>query len=307
LDGLYNVYSNYLRKKYGEKVYKLPVNLPVTCPNRDGTLGYGGCIFCGEKGAGFENLSNTLSVKEQIKVNMEYIRHKYKAHKFIAYFQTYTSTYLPVEEFAAYIHEACQPDIVAIAVSTRPDCITDDYLRVLAEVKRQYGVDIDIELGLQTTNDDTLLKLKRGHTLADFIDATNRVKGYGFTVCVHLIPDLPWDTLADVVQTARILSELQVEQVKLHSLYVVKDTELARMYKTGEVQLLTMEDYVERVITLLAHLAPDIVLQRLVGRAPQEDTVVANWHTSWWKVKDLIETKMREQGVYQGSAITGNW
>lgn len=303
MEGLYNTYSDYLRGKYGEKVYKLPINLPVTCPNRDGSKGYGGCLFCGEKGAGFENLSSFLSVSEQLKTNMGYIRRKYNAGKFIAYFQTYTSTYLPVQSFAAYVAEACQPDIVAVAVSTRPDCIGDDYLTILAEIKQRYGIDIDIELGLQTANDETLLKLNRGHNLADFIDAVKRIKSYGFSVCAHLIPDLPWDTLADVINTAKLLSELQVDQVKLHSLYVVRNTELAYLYERGEIKLLTMEDYIERVSVLIAHLDPKIVLQRLVGRAPKEDTLVVNWHTSWWKIKDKIEERMREQGFFQGCAL----
>jgi radical SAM protein (TIGR01212 family) len=300
LHTLYRTYSEYLKTKYGQKVYKLPVNLPVTCPNRDGTLRAGGCIFCGEKGAGFENLANTLSVREQIQTNMAYIRKKYKAEKFIAYFQTYTSTYLPVDKFAEYMAEACQRDVVSVAVSTRPDCIQEPYLDVLAALQLKYGVDIDIELGLQTAKDDTLHKLNRGHTLADFTDAAVRVKRRRFILCTHLIIDLPWDTMEDVIKTARMVSDLGVDQVKLHSLYVVKDTELARLYQAGEVQLLTMEDYMERVIAFLGHLAPHIVIQRIIGRAPQEDTLIANWHTSWWKIKDLIEDTMRQRGLYQG-------
>lgn len=297
---LYHRYSEYLKNKYGQRVYKLPVNLPVTCPNRDGSLRFGGCIFCGEKGAGFENLSNALPVREQIQRNMAYIRKKYKAEKFIAYFQTYTSTYLPVEKLAGFITEACRQDVVSLAVSTRPDCIQEPYLEMLADVQRQYDVDIDIELGLQTANDHTLHKLNRGHTLADFSDAAVRVKRRGFTLCAHLIVDLPWDTVEDVIDTARIVSALGIDQVKLHSLYVVKDTELARMYQTGEVQLLTMDQYMERVIICLGHLAPHIVIQRLIGRAPEKDTLIANWHTSWWKIKDLIEDTMRARGLYQG-------
>lgn len=300
MDILYRTYSTYLKDKYGQKIYKLPVNLPVTCPNRDGSLKIGGCIFCGEKGAGFENLSNTLTVREQLLTNMAYIRKKYKAEKFIAYFQTYTSTYLPVEKFAKYVAEACQQDIVSIAVSTRPDCMQEPFLDVLTDIQEKYGVDIDVELGLQTANDDTLDKLNRGHTRAEFIDAALRVKKRGFILCAHLIMDLPWDTMKDVLETARIVCGLGVDQVKLHSLYIVKDTELARMYQAGEVQLLTMEEYVERVIAFLGHLDPHIVIQRIIGRAPQEDTLIANWHTSWWKIKDLIEATMQERGIYQG-------
>jgi hypothetical protein len=297
---LYRSYSDYLKEKYGTKVYKLPVNLAVTCPNRDGTLGHGGCIFCGEKGAGFENLSNVLPVKQQLLTNMEYIRKKYKAEKFIPYFQTYTSTYLPMERFAAAIEEAYLPDVVAVAVSTRPDCIGDPYLDMLESFGQRYGVDVDIELGLQTANYHTLAKLNRGHALSHFLDASLRIKKRGFSLCAHVILDLPWDDMMDVIETARILSVMGVDHVKLHSLYVVKNTELARMYQTGEVHLLAMEDYVERVIAFLGHLSPHIVIQRIIGRAPEEDTLIANWNTSWWKIKDLIEATMKDRGCYQG-------
>lgn len=301
MNELYLAYSAYLQKKYGMKVYKLPVNLPVSCPHRDESPEGGGCIFCGAKGAAFENLSNALSVKEQIRTNMAFVRRKYKAQKFIAYFQTYTSTYLPVEKFKTFVEEACVQDVVSVAVSTRPDCIQEPYLDVLTTLQAKYGVDIDIELGLQTANEQTLQRLNRGHTLADFLDAARRVKQRGFSLCVHLILDLPWDTMEDVLNTARIVSEAEVDQVKLHSLYVVKDTALARMYQTGQVKLLAMEDYVARAVAFLGHLAPHIVIQRIIGRAPAEDTLIANWHTSWWKVRDLIEATMRERGITQGS------
>ncbi len=301
MDDLYLTYAAYLQKKYGTKVYKLPVNLPVSCPHRDESPEGGGCIFCGVKGAAFENLANSLSVTEQIRTNMAFVRRKYKAQKFIAYFQTYTSTYLPVEKFKAFVEEACGQDIVSVAVSTRPDCIQEPYLDVLSALQAKYGVDIDIELGLQTTNEQTLQRLNRGHTLADFLDAARRVQQRGFTLCAHLILDLPWDTMEDVLNTARIVSGAEVDQVKLHSLYVVKGTALARMYQTGQVQLLTMEDYVARAVAFLGHLAPRIVIQRIIGRAPAEDTLIANWHTSWWKVRDLIEDTMRERGIIQGS------
>ena len=169
---------NNLKEKYGEKVYKLPVNIPVTCPNRDGTVGYGGCIFCGEEGAGFETLSNSLSVVRQLKTNMDYIRKKYNAHKFISYFQNFSNTYLPLEQFKKYIREACLEDIVEISISTRPDCINDQYLFFLDEIRHEKNVEISIELGLQTVNYHSLLKINRGHTLAEFIDAMLRINSF---------------------------------------------------------------------------------------------------------------------------------
>lgn len=296
----YRVYSDYLREKYGAKVYKLPVNLPLTCPNRDGCVGTGGCIFCGEEGTGFENLSNTIPVRNQLIQNMEYIKKKYKAEKFIAYFQNYSNTYMSLPVFKKYLSEAIMKNIVEICISTRPDCISDDYLDVLSSIENEHGIKISIELGLQTVNYHTLEIINRGHTLAEFIDAVIRIKRYKFDICTHLIMNLPWDNLNDTIETAKILSALSVEQVKLHSLYIVEKTELGRMYKENEIEIISKEVYIDRVITFLEYLHPDIVIQRVVGRAPEEGTLFVNWNTSWWKIRDEILCKMNELNTYQG-------
>ena len=296
----YRAYSEYLKQKYGERVYKLPVNLPITCPNKDGTAGFGGCIYCGEVGAAFENLPCTLPVAEQLRQNMDFIGKKYKANKFIAYFQNFTNTYMPYEEFVSYISAAQMENIAEIAISTRPDCISDRYMEFLSEFSKQTGINISIELGLQTVNYKTLEKINRGHTLAEFIDAVLTVHKYDFEICTHLILNLPWDTMEDVTECAKILSALKVEQVKLHSLYIVKNTPLARVYAEGEFDMGTYHDYVDRVITFLEHLSPDVVVQRLIGRAREEHTVFANYGTSWWKIKDTIDARLEELDTYQG-------
>jgi hypothetical protein len=297
---LYRVYSNYLKEKYGEKVYKLPINIPVTCPNRDGCVGTGGCIFCGEEGAGFENLKNTIPVKEQVLKNMEYIKKKYKAKKFIAYLQNFTNTYMELENFKKIVKESIVEDIVEISISTRPDCISDDYLKFLKTVKDKYGIEITIELGLQTVNYHTLKKINRGHSLAEFIDSILRIKKYGFEICVHLILNLPWDNMTDVIENAKILSSLSVNHVKLHSLYILENTVLGKMFKENKLQLHSKEEYIERVITFLEYLHPDTVIQRLVGRAPEENALFVNWNTSWWKIKDEIIETMIQRKTYQG-------
>ncbi|MBP1925040.1 radical SAM protein (TIGR01212 family) [Sedimentibacter acidaminivorans] len=297
---LYNEYSKYLKDKYGEKVYKLPVNIPVTCPNRDGTIGFGGCTFCSEIGAGFEMLDNTLSVKDQIQKNMDYISSKYKAKKFIAYFQNYTNTYLELDSFKKYIIEAIVPNVVEISISTRPDCIGDEYLKFLEGIHREYNVNISIELGLQTSNYHTLLKINRGHTLAEFIDAVTRIKKFNFAICTHVILNLPWDNIEDTIETAKILSVLKVEQVKIHSLYIMDNTEMGRQYKEKEIALISKDEYIERVIIFLEYSNRDIVVQRLIGRAPKENSLFVNWGISWWKIKDEILDKMLMEERYQG-------
>lgn len=296
----YNRYSEHLFKKFGEKVYKLPVNLPGTCPNRDGKVGWGGCVFCDEHGSGFECLPNELMVGQQVAENKGFYRKRYNAGKFIVYFQAFTNTYLPFDRFKANILEALDQDVVGIAVSTRPDCVNDRYLGFLHEVKENHGVDINIELGLQTVNYRTLARVNRGHSLAEFIDAVLRIKRHGFATCAHLILNLPWDDLADTVENAKILSALSVEYVKLHSLYVVRGTALGDMFERGEFEVISLEDYVERVGEFLAYLEPSIVIQRLVGRGPKESLLFSNWGTSWWLVKEHIEGYLEQQDIYQG-------
>ena len=300
----YFMYSDFLRQRYGEKVYKLPVSLPVTCPNRDGTCGTGGCIFCGSIGAGYENLPETLTVEEQLAANRLHIQAKYKAAKFIAYLQNFSNTYLPPDRFATYMEEACQPDVVAVAIATRPDCVNDRYLEILADLRRRRGVDVFLELGLQTVNYRTLAWINRGHGLAEFIDATLRARRYDMEVCAHVILNLPGDDLNDVVEGARILSALGVQQVKLHALYIVKGTKLAEMFVAGEVELGSCEEYVERAVTFLEQLSPDIAMQRLVGRAPEAHTLFANWNKGWWRIRESIESRLTELDTWQGKRFT---
>ena len=296
----YNLYSEYLINKYGEKVYKIPVNLPITCPNRDGNLGHGGCIFCGEVGAAFESLPSTMPIKEQIKENIDFIGKKYKANKFIIYFQNYTNTYMPLDDFKNMISEALFSNVCAIYISTRPDCIKNEYMQFLRDFANKHNYDICIELGLQSVNYKTLNKINRGHTLAEFIDAVLTIKKYGFEICSHIILNLPWDDLDDVIECAKIVSALKIDQVKLHSLYIVKNTPLADLYTSGEFDMGTYYDYVEKVITFLEYLSPEIVIQRIIGRAKEEHSIFCNYNTSWWKIKDTIDYELEKRNIRQG-------
>ncbi|MDF9408573.1 MAG: coproporphyrinogen III oxidase [Pelotomaculum sp. PtaB.Bin013] len=298
---LYNRYSEHLVKKYGKKVYKLPINLPGTCPNRDGKVGEGGCIFCDEQGSGFDCLSNMLSVKLQLKENKEYFSKRFKAEKFIAYFQAFTNTYQPFELFRDNILETVtEDDLVAISISTRPDCVNDCYLDFLQEVRNDHKIDISIELGLQTVNYHTLVRVNRGHTLAEFIDAVNRIKARDFDVCAHLILNLPGDNYQDAVENAKVLSALRVDYAKLHSLYVVGGTPLGDMYQKGRFEIISMQEYIERVACFLEYLDPGIVIQRLVGKGPKDNLLFCNWGVSWWLVKKKIEDYMEGENIYQG-------
>lgn len=294
-------YSDFLKTIYGEKVYKLPVSLPVSCPNRRGKEG--GCIFCGEKGAGFENLSCAISVREQLEKNKAYIGRRYNAGKFIAYFQNYTNTFMPLNVFKDYMEQAQADDIVEIAVATRPDCVSDKYLDVLYDIKQKTGTNITVELGLQSVNPDTLVKINRGHGVSEYIDAVMRIKQYGFFVCTHMMLNLPWDTKDDTDEGAKLISVMNSDFVKLHALYIVKGTEMARLYEKGEAEICSLEEYKGRVISFLRLLRPSIAVERIIGRAPEEDTVFSNWGTSWWKIRDDIERHMTDNSIRQGDGF----
>lgn len=291
--------SDALVERYGEKVYKLPVKIDCTCPNRDGRVGRGGCIFCGDEGGSFENESERMPIAEQLASGKVRTK-KYGAKKYIAYLQNFSNTYLKIPALRQALHDCMQEDIVGITISTRPDCFATVHAKLMKDFQEEYGVDITIELGLQSSNRKTLQILHRGHTPADFVRAQRLVTEHGLRSCVHLIPNLPWDDPEDVIEAAKLVSALGVQEVKLHALYILKNTELGRMYSNGEFIMGSVEEYQERVIAFLRHLDPKIIVQRVIGRAPEENSLFCNWGMSWWKVRDEIIAKMVYNSWTQG-------
>ena len=278
---MYTSLNTHYQRKFGCKVYKLSIDAGLTCPNRDGTVGKGGCIFCESSGSGFQCLPDTMTIREQWAENKAFYERRFRAHKFISYLQTYTNTYMSLERFKEVVLAATEDeDLVGVAISTRPDCVCDEYLEFLAELKESRNLDIDIELGLQTVNYHNLVEINRGHTLAEYIDAVLRIKRYGLSTTAHVILNLPGDTMLDVIETAKIVSTLGVDFVKLHSLYVAGGTELARRYEAGEFTMITLSEYVERVVTFLEYLDPEIVIQRLVGKGPQDNLLFCVPHSA---------------------------
>ena len=297
-DDLYYKYSDFLKKHYHTKVYKLPVNLPITCPNR---LEGGGCTFCSELGTGFEAMPSSFSVREQLEKTQAYIRKKYKAEKFIAYFQNYTNTFMPLDRFSECIRSAAAvEDIVEIDISTRPDCIREDYLDMLSEFSKASGIQIGFELGLQTANYHTLNNIRRGHGLAEYIDSCLRIKSRGFLLCTHVILNLPGDNLSDVIETSRIISVLKNDLVKIHSLYIAKGTDMGRDYEKGVLDICSKEEYFIYLQNFLENLDPDIGVERLFSRIPEADSLFSNWQTSWWKLQEEFTNHMKTAHSFQG-------
>ncbi len=300
---VYYKYSEFLKKTYGEKVYKLPLNIKTTCPNRDGSKGKLGCYFCSQKGGVHDIISEEIPVKEQIEIHKKYFTKRYKAKKFIAYFQSYTNTYLDMNDFKRYMNEAVREDIVEICVSTRPDCIDEVVLDILKEIKQNYGIEITVELGLQSINEETLIKINRGHTVNDYIEAVKLIKDYGFFICTHVIGNLPWDSDDDMIKLAKLLNELKMDIVKVHSLYISKDSVFSQMYKEGKFDIISVDEYMERVILFLENLSPDIAIARLTSSAPKDSTDFCNWGISRWKIRDTIYDTMLERETYQGRIL----
>lgn len=296
----YNKFSDFLIRKYGRKIYKIPVNIPCGCPNRDGSKGYGGCIFCGDEAAGFETLEAAVPVGEQLRRNMEYIGPKYGADGFIAYFQNYSNTYLDFELFKKYMNEACDENVVALYISTRPDCIFDYHAEFLNELSLKRDIDIVVELGLQSTDDKTLEILNRRHTARDFFQSAAMLHEYGIEVCAHMITDIPFEDSGQVARSARMLSDAGINQVKGHSLYILKGTELGRMYEAGEFIMPDCSEFIDRTILFLRNLDESVVVQRLMGRAPADRTLFCNYGRSWRSVIDEVKETMRITGVRQG-------
>lgn len=299
----YYKYSKFLKEKYGKKTYKLPINLPITCPNRDGNLGKEGCYFCGEEGADFEMLSDKMSVKNQLLENKSYIGDRYGIDQFIAYFQNFTNTYLPLEKLKEYTKEAAEvDDIKAVYFSTRPDTISQNYIKELKELLNSISIDIELgfEFGLQTVNYKTLKKVNRKHGLAEFIDAVLTAKSFDAEIGAHLILNLPGDDKEDIKEAAKILSALKLDHVKLHALYIREKSVFSEMYRDKDFELCSLEEYIDRVILFLEYLSPQIAVQRLIGRAPDEGTLFINWDTPWWEIHDMIIKEMEKRNTYQG-------
>lgn len=292
----YRSFSAYAKDAFGMKVYKVPIHLKGSCPNRDGTVGVGGCIFCGEEGGSFEWIQG--SVREQFRENKARMKARYKAQGFIPYFQNFTGTYLPLADFKENLEAVAEEDIVGVSVSTRPDCVDDAYLLAAKDIFPDKVV--TFELGLQSANEKTLNAINRGHGIDEFIDASKRIKEKGLRLAVHMILDLPWDNRDDVLRGAELLARVGADEVKIHNLYVAKHTKLADMYTTGTFVPLPMEEFMERVILFLEHLPPETVIGRLLGRAPEKDVLFANWNRSWYYIRDEIVRRMIEENRPQG-------
>lgn len=293
-----------LKERFGEKVYKVTLNAGMTCPNRDGTIGSGGCLFCSAGGSGDFAADRELSITEQIDAQIAMLRSKRPIHKYIAYFQAYTNTYAPVDYLRKVFTEALiHRDIVAVSIGTRPDCLGKEVLDLLDELNRQKPV--WVELGLQTIREDTARYIRRGYPLATFEEAVTNLRARNIEVIVHTILGLPGEDIEDMRKTMEYLNGRDIQGVKLQLLHILKDTDLAKDYLEGKVKACTIEEYLDILITCLEHLDPNIVIHRMTGDGPKNLLLAPLWTSQKRTVLNRIHHELKERETWQGRLYEG--
>lgn len=296
----YNTFSEELKRVFGCKVQRISVDAGFTCPNRDGSLDNRGCIFCGGHGSGSYGILRNLDVISQLEDGKEVMRRKYRANKFIAYFQAYSNTYATVEHLRHHFSNALSvQDIVGIIIATRPDCLPDDVLDYLQELSCQTY--FWLELGIQSIHDKSLTFINRRHNHSCSVDAVQRAKLRELRVCAHIILGLPGETREETLAIAGELNRLGVDGVKLHLLHVMKGTRLAAMYGQGEVDVMGRDDYAGLVCDFLELLDPRILIHRLTGDGGHDNLIAPLWSLKKFEVLNLIDAEMEHRGTQQGS------
>ena len=298
----YNDFNTYLRDLFGCRVQKITVDAGLTCPNRDGTLASGGCIYCNVRGSGTGAHAKGQSVLQQLINGKKSLARRYQAKKFIAYFQSFSNTYAPLPVLKRLYEEALSVEgIVGLSVGTRPDCVDEPVLDLLQNYAQHHLV--WVEYGLQSAHDKTLALINRGHDVQCFIDAVEKTKNRGIKICAHVILGLPRETRKEMLHTAETIQKLGIDGVKLHLLYVVKGTRLESLYRRGEFKCLEQQKYVDLVCDFLERMPPGMVIQRLTGDPHPEELVAPAWSLKKAKTLELIRKTLEKRDSWQGKYV----
>ncbi|MGK4476117.1 TIGR01212 family radical SAM protein [Aeromonas molluscorum] len=298
LHEMVNTLGQDLKRRHGEKIHKLSIHGAFTCPNRDGTLGRGGCTFCNVSSFADES-AQQLSVVSQLKARREEVT---RARRYLAYFQAYTSTYAEVAYLKQMYEEALSvSDMVGLCVGTRPDCVPDAVLDLLAGYQQQ-GYEVWLELGLQSASDETLRRINRGHGYAAYVDAVRRAHLRGIKVCTHLIVGLPGEQAMDSVQTLQRVVDTGVEGIKLHPLHVVTGSTLGKAWLAGRLVVPTLAEYVAAAVAMIQHTPPDVVYHRVAASARKPTLLAPDWCENRWTAMTLIAASLSESGS-QGNRL----
>lgn len=295
----YNAYGRFLKEKFGCRVYKVIVDAGFTCPNRDGTIAIGGCTYCNNDSFRPGAVNRLIPIAEQVERGIEYLKRRYRAQKFIVYFQPFTNTYAPLETLVPLYESALDHrEVVGLAVGTRPDCIDDAKIAWFENLARSRFV--TLEYGLESIYDETLVRINRGHDYQCWVDAVRRTSGRGIALCTHLILGFPWETREQMLAMAGAVSSAGIDFLKLHHLHVVRHTAMGREYQKKPFPLLGYQEYLDLVVEFLEKLSPSIRLERLFGLAPESELLAPRWGKTKAEIQYDIESSLASRHTYQG-------
>ena len=295
----YYQFSEYLKNKFGKKVYKITLDAGFSCPNRDGTISSGGCIFCDDGGSFSRAHDSHLSVRQQVLTGIETLSTRFKAQKFMSYFQAYSNTYKPVEELKKIYDESlCHPDVVGISIGTRPDCVDESKLDLIASYTDKY--ETWIEYGLQSIHDKTLRFINRGHDFKTFLKAFNQTKERNIKIGVHIILGLPGETKQEMKETVKMLADIGADGVKFHCLCIFPNTKLYEMYEQGQIKLLEEDEYVDIACDCIELLPERTTIHRLGGNGLQAIKVAPKWLNKKFEILNKIDRELEKRNSFQG-------
>jgi len=295
----YRSLNYHLREKFGQKVFKIPLDAGLSCPNRDGKVATGGCAFCNQRGSGDFAGDKNKKLEEQFEQVKSIMHKKWQKGKYIAYYQAFTNTYAPVEKLE-YLYEAAikQPGVVGLAIATRPDCLSDEVMELLDAInKKTY---LWVELGLQTIHEATAWAMNMHYYYSDFINALNRLRTKNIETCTHIVLGLPGESSDDMRRTGEALAGLDIQGLKIHLLHLMKGTELERMYSHRQFEFLEKDEYVELVIDILEMMPPGVTIHRLTGDSPRDLLIGPLWSLNKWEVLNRIDARLIERNSWQG-------
>lgn len=300
MNGRYYKFSEYLKNRYGEKVWKISVDAGFSCPNKDCETGEGGCIFCRLDSFSKVESQQNISVQNQIKKGLQTGKEQFGINKFIVYFQASTNTFASVKMLRELFFNSINYDgVVGLSISTRPDCLPPKVIALIAELSEQ--LDVWVELGLQSTHDKTLQLINRGHSYLDYIDAVEKLSQLNVRICTHLMFGLPGETKKHLEETAHRIAPSQIHEVKLHPLLVLKNTTLEQMFNNGDFKALERQDYVEQVCDFIERMPEHFVMQRLTAEAPEDILIEPRWSLKKMHLLNLIENEFKRRGTKQGT------
>ncbi len=295
----YHSLNYHLRGKFGQKVFKIPLDAGLTCPNRDGTLSIGGCAFCSLRGSGDFAGDRSKNLEGQFAQVKTIMHRKWAQGKYIAYYQAFTNTYAPVERLQYLYHLALQhPGVVGLAVATRPDCLPDEVMDLLEEINHKTY--LWVELGLQTIHETTSQAMNMHYCFNDFQDALNKLRARNIETCTHIILGLPGESIEDMKQTGRKIAQMDIQGLKIHLLHLMQGTPLEEIYKKNPFAFLEADEYVELVIDLLEMLPPQVVIHRLTGDSPRNLLIGPTWSLNKWEILNRIDQRLVERDTWQG-------